>query len=259
MDTARVNGREIAFEDSGGDGPVVLFSHGLLMNRTMFDPQVAALREDHRCVAWDQRGHGGTPVDGPFTYWDSADDALALLDHLGVDDAVLVGMSQGGFVSLRAALRAPSRVRALVLIDTQAGVEDPDAVPLYEAMRDQWLAEGPAGVQDAVAAIIFGDGVDPAPWFATWAAWPAEHLTLPLRTLVERDDLEDRLGEIAAPALVIHGERDAAIPVDRARRLATGLPGARPLVLVPGAGHAANLSHPDEVNAAVASFLGELA
>ena len=84
-------------------------------------------------ITWDERGFGDTEYDGePFTYWDSAADCLGLLDHLGIDRAVVGGMSQGGFVSLRAALTAPERVRGLILIDTQAGQRGrrgPPAVP----------------------------------------------------------------------------------------------------------------------------------
>src|SRR5580704_4940145 len=125
MPSAAVNGITVDYADSGGGGPVVVLSHGFLMEQSMFDAQVAALAGEFRVITWDQRGHGGTPAPGPFTYWDSARDVLALLDHLGVERAVLGGMSQGGFLSLRAALTAPDRVRALVLIDSQAGQEDP--------------------------------------------------------------------------------------------------------------------------------------
>src|SRR6516162_11870150 len=116
MPVAAVNGIEISYTDSGGQGPAVVFSHGYLMDHTMFDQQVTALAPQYRVITWDQRGHGGTRAAGPFTYWDSAADVLALLDHLGVERAVLAGMSQGGFLSLRAALTAPDRVRALMLI-----------------------------------------------------------------------------------------------------------------------------------------------
>src|SRR3954451_22242566 len=107
MPFADVNGQHIYFEDSGGDGAAVIFSHGFLMDHEMFEPQVAALSDEFRCISWDERGFGQTEANADFTYWDSADDALALLSHLGVDRAFVVGMSQGGFLSLRAALRAP--------------------------------------------------------------------------------------------------------------------------------------------------------
>jgi pimeloyl-ACP methyl ester carboxylesterase len=258
MSVAEVNGQRISYQDSGGDGPAILFSHGFLMDGSMFDAQVTGLRDRFRCIAWDERGHGGTVAIGPFTYWDSADDALALLDHLGIDRATFAGMSQGGFISMRAALTAPERVEALVLIDTQAGLEDPEVLPLYNALLEEWMANGPAAVQELVAGLIFGPGVETDPGYAKWAAHDRAAFALTFQTLVDRDELTERLGEIAQPALVIHGTADAAIPVWRAEQLRDGLLDCRELVLVEGAGHAANMSHPDIVNAAISRFVGGL-
>jgi 3-oxoadipate enol-lactonase len=252
-------GATVGVTDSGGPGPVVVLSHGLLMNHTMFAPQVAALRDAYRVVTWDERGHGEAEHEGTWSYWDSADDLLALLDHLGVEQAVLGGMSQGGFLSLRAALRAPERVRALVLLDTQAGPEDPAVVPLYEGMTAAWAAEGPSqDTLDFAAAAILGPGADEQPWKDLWAALPWHRSPQVMHPLLTREDLTDRLGEISCPALVVHGDADASIPVEKAQALVEGLPGARPLVLVPGAGHAANLTHPEPVNVAVRAFLDSL-
>src|SRR5687767_11245414 len=126
MPYADVNGQRLYFEDTGGDDDVIVFSHGLLMDHEMFGPQVDALSDHWRCITWDERGHGVTETTSDdFSYWDSASDLLGLLDHVGVERAVFAGMSQGGYLSLRAALTSPERVRALVLIDTQSGVEDP--------------------------------------------------------------------------------------------------------------------------------------
>src|SRR5215470_12918310 len=148
MPFADVNGQRLFYEDSGGDSDdVIVFSHGFFMNHGMFDPQVAALRDTWRCVTWDERGHGQTQTSpDPFTYWDSASDVLGLLDHLGVERAVLAGMSQGGFLSMRAAMTAPERVRALVLIGSQAGLEDPAVAPGYEQIHQTWLEHGPGPV-----------------------------------------------------------------------------------------------------------------
>ncbi len=258
MSLAEVNGQRIAYTDHGGSGPPIIFCHGFLMDGSMFDAQVAALAADFRCITWDQRGHGATAATEPFTYWDSAEDALALLSHLGIDQAIFAGMSQGGFISMRAALIAPERVRALVLIDTQAGVEDPNAVPLYEAMHAEWVANGPAGVQEAVAAITLGPGVDPGPWYEKWRVLDRGALTLAFNALMERDALGERLSEITQPALVLHGSDDAAIPMARAEELCDELGGRCELVVVPDAGHASNVSQPDVLNAAMGSFLASL-
>jgi pimeloyl-ACP methyl ester carboxylesterase len=260
MTTAAVNGAEIAYDDTGGDGPAVVLAHGFLMDRSMFAPQVDALRATHRVVTWDERGFGDTRYDGaPFTYWDSAQDCLALMDHLGIDRAVVGGMSQGGFISLRVALLAPERVRGLLLIDTQAGTEDPEVIPLYQGMLDAWVADGPTDdLAATVAGLILGEPELSTAWIVKWRARPKETLGQPGATLLTRDSIWDRLGEIAAPALVIHGTADAAIPLDRARRLVADLPAAAPLVEVEGGTHASNLTHPAPVNAAIQEFLRDL-
>jgi len=261
MPVAAVNGIEINYTDSGGQGPTVVFSHGYLMDHTMFDQQVAELAPEYRVITWDERGHGGTRAPGPFTYWDSAADVLALLDELGVERAVLAGMSQGGFLSLRAALTAPDRVRALVLIDTQAGVEDPAVAPGYEQLHQIWLDNGPGPVQEVVASIILGPGQWDE-WYAKWnqqyAEWAPDdlgQLTWPFRCLMDRDDLTGRLADITCPSLIVHGTADAAIPMARAEAVRDGLGGPATLIPIEGAPHASNVTHPSEVNQAIFGFL----
>lgn len=261
MPHAEINGQRIYHEDSGGRGLPLVLAHGFLMDHDMFAPQVAALGSEYRVVTWDERGHGlteTTPDD--FSYWDSADDLRGLLDALGIERAVVGGMSQGGFVSLRFALRHPERVAGLVLMDTQSGLEDPEKLPQYDMMADVWATEGPSDmISDTVAAIIIGPNrPESAAWIAKWKARPKESVRQIFRTLVTRDDITGRLGEIASPALVVHGEEDTAIEMPLAEALAAGLPKARPLVRVPGAAHAANLTHPEPVNAAIAGFLKQL-
>ena len=167
MATAEINGVPIRYEDSGGEGPVLLFSHGFMMDHTMFDEQVAAFAPDYRCIRWDERGFGDTPAPSDFSYWDSADDAAGVLDACGVDQAVWIGMSQGGFLSLRGALAHPDRVRGLVLIDSQAAADPPEVLEGYEAMSAALTGDDDdafAMVSQMVAGMILGDeaggGVD---------------------------------------------------------------------------------------------------
>ncbi len=260
MPFAEVNGQRIRYEDSGGEGPPVVLSHGFLMDREMFAPQVDALAPEFRVIAWDERGFGGTEFDGqPFTYWDSARDCLGLLDHLEIDQAVLGGMSQGGFLSLRAALLAPERVRALVLIDTQSGVEDPERLPLYRQMQETWLTVGPIDeLTHAVANLIIGDSDLNEVWIAKWKEMPRENMEAPGDCLFDRDDITDRLGDISCPAIVFHGTADASIEMERAEELSQGLTGARGLVRVEGGSHASNLTHPEAVNGPLIEFLRSL-
>ncbi|MGH2813409.1 MAG: alpha/beta fold hydrolase, partial [Actinomycetota bacterium] len=136
MPIAELNGWKIAYEDAGRGPPVVLI-HGLLMDRTMFDPQVEAFGDRYRLITPDLRGHGDSEKRAEeHSQWDLMEDQIALCDHLGIDRAVFGGVSQGGFQSLRAALRHPGRVAGLILIDTQAGPEDEVRAPMYEAFSE---------------------------------------------------------------------------------------------------------------------------
>lgn len=262
MPFAHVNQQNLYYEDTGGNGPVIVFSHGLLMDSTMFAPQVEALRGTWRCITWDERGHGQTADPArcePFSYYDSANDLAALLAHLGVQQAVLAGMSQGGYLSLRCALTHPEIVRALVLMDTQALPEEPAKMAGHEVLMKSWL-EG--GLSDEIAAvvahIILGDNwPGTSAWQAKWRQLTVPNLMQCFTTLGSRDDISDRLGAITAPALVVHGTLDHAIDLARAQAMADALPHAR-MVEIPGGGHASNLTHPEPVNAALVEFLRAL-
>jgi pimeloyl-ACP methyl ester carboxylesterase len=261
MPIVDLGGHRIFYDDTGGDKPAMVFSHGLLMDHSMFAPQIDAFREDWRCITWDERGHGKTGQMqelSPFDYWDSARDLIALLDRLAIPNAVLVGMSQGGFLSLRAALLRPDLVRALVLIDSQAGQEDAAQMMGNRALGDHWLEHGVSEtlIQNAERVLLGENWPGAAVWREKWWHFSPRHFLECLNTLGEREDLTTRLPDIKVPALVIHGIDDVAVPVARAQQLATGL--SAPLTLIPGAGHAANLTHPAPVNAAIASFLASL-
>jgi len=261
MPFAQVNGQKIFYRDSGGRGPAVVLAHGFLMDSSMFDSQVAALSDKFRVVTWDERGFGQTEYDGkPFTYWDSARDCLALMTHLGIDSAVVGGMSQGGFLSLRAALTAPERVRALVLIDTAADNDGPEILAGYRQMVDTWVTHGPVDdLVNIIANIIIADPQENPKWIAKWKARPKELMVHPAGCLLDRDDITARLGEITCPAIIIHGTNDTAISAERAEALKKGLHNSEAIVWVDGAAHAANLTHPQAVNPPLRAFLERVA
>ena len=261
MPLQHINGQWLHYEDSGGElGPLVL-AHGLLMDSDQFAPQLKA-RGKCRIITWDARSHGETETtDDPFNYWDLADDLRGLLDHLGIEKAVIGGICQGGSSALRFALRHPERVSALILLGTQAGVEDPDRVATYKVMLDVWEADGLNDqLTEMIAAILLGhDWPGRHEWVAKWRQWTPSLLRPAFNALVGRDDIHDRLGEIKAPTLVIHGLADAAVDIDAAQRLCSELANCYPLVAVEGGGHACNLTHPEIVNLAVKQFLAEVA
>jgi 3-oxoadipate enol-lactonase len=257
MPSANVNGQSIYYEDSGGSGPPVILGHGFFMDHRMFDPQVAVLAPAFRVIRWDARGFGRTEADGrPFTYWDSAADVVGLLDHLGIARAVVGGMSQGGFATLCAALKYPDRVKAMVLISTEAGVPKPEEKAGYQQMFDVWSSTGPDDTLIAtIAGLILGPPAYWEPWVTRWRELPASRLAPSVRCLLDREDVTDRLKEIGCPAIVIHGTEDVAVPLERARILRERLRGCVNLVEVAGAAHASSLTHPEQVNPPLLEFL----
>lgn len=262
MPLQKINRQWIHYEDTGGNLPPVVLAHGLLMDHEMFAPQLEALGSRCRIITWDARCHGATETtDDPFTYWDLAEDLRGLLDHLGIARAVIGGMSQGGFVALRFALKHPERVAALILLSTQAGTEDPEKAAIYESMLDVWEGEGLNDqLAETIAAIILGnEWPGREAWIAKWRQWPRSLLRPAFKALVGREDIHDRLGEIKVPALVIHGTADAAIEIELAERLCSQLANCQPLITIEGGGHACNLTHPTLVNLALQRYLVELA
>jgi pimeloyl-ACP methyl ester carboxylesterase len=256
MPFAHIQGNRLYYEDSGGDGPTVLFSHGFLLDHSMWESQVEALRDRYRCITWDERSHGMSEVNGPFTHWDAANDAVGLLDHLGIAKAHFVGLSQGGFLTLRAALLHPQRVQTLVVIDTAAGVDGPEVIAGYRAMQKRWVEEGPIGeVAKINAELIFGEGYDARSWIAKWQGKPPSWHDTAWNTVVGRDDIRGRLKDIRCPALVINGSEDQAFTVEIARDIAGNLGNAKDVVVIEGAFHCPVVTHPEAVNRTLRPFL----
>ncbi|EHB59261.1 alpha/beta hydrolase fold protein [Mycolicibacterium rhodesiae JS60] len=260
MPFADLRGQRFRYEDTGAGDRVVVFSHGILMDHTMFAPQVAEFSSDHRVITWDWRGFGETITDGsPFTIWDQVDDLLALLDRLGVERAVFAGMSHGGYITMRTPLVAPDRVEAIIAMDTNSSGMSAEDQQTYRTLFDVFLEQGPTDdICATFADIIIGDPVLNAEWIKRWQArmdWSG--IRHPIDVTITLDDITGRLPEITCPALVIHGIDDKAFDTARAANIAEHLANAGPAVLVPG-GHAANLTDPAGVNAAIRSFLRAL-
>ena len=258
MPIHKINGQWIHYKDTGGDLWPVVLAHGLLMDCEMFSPQIEARNPDCRVITWDARCHGQTETSiDPFTFWDLADDLRGLLDHLGIERAVVGGAGQGGHVALRFALVYPERVTALVLLGTQAGAEDHEKIAIYEQVLDIWESQGLNDHHaETMAAITFGNKwPGREAWITKWRQWPRSLLRPAFKALVSREDIHDRLGEIKVPAVVIHGAADAAVDIGMAQRLCSELAHCRRLITIEGGSHASNLTHPTLVNLALQQYL----
>jgi pimeloyl-ACP methyl ester carboxylesterase len=191
-------------------------------------------------------------------FWRYADVVAGVLDQLGIGAAYWGGQSMGGFTAIRAGIGKADRVKGLILIDTQAHPEDPDRLAQYEAFLQVALEQG---VTDDLAGITlliyfsqtFADKPEGDVWRKKLQASniPAQHAMI--RAVFDRESVHDRLGEIRCPAIVIHGEEDIAIEIERGRELAEVL--GAPFVAVPGAGHASPAEEPAIVTRAIDEFL----
>lgn len=253
----------IAFEDSGPEhGPAILFGHSLLFDRRMWAPQVAELSRDHRCIAIDFPGHGDS--DEPardHTMLDNTEAYRKVMDHLGIESAIVIGLSMGGMAAMPFALGHPGRVKGLVLMDTSADPEPGPARARNQAM--------------AVTARLFGVSdfimkrVNDLMWSRRFqherpdlvAEWATRVKALPRRSLFRavgavmgRKGLGARLGEIRCPTLVIVGDEDKATPLAVNERIAATIAGAE-LKVLPRTGHIANLEESEVVTKLIRAFV----
>jgi 3-oxoadipate enol-lactonase len=263
MPSTTLNGTRYAYTDEGS-GPLVLFGHGLLATKEMFRAQIDALKDRYRCVSVDWPGHGesGYREEG-WTFYDMVDDTVALLAELGEERAIFVGLSQGGMVFMRLALRHPELVDRLVLLDTSAGPENPETLPMYEQMREGFHAGDDAmrrQLAETVTTILYGE-----PWRAANPDGVEHEIALMLahdpegqyradRAVFDRDDVLDQVHRIGAPTLVLVGELDVATPPERAHELADAIPNSR-LIAIPDAGHHSAIENPEPVTRAIEEFL----
>ncbi|GDX81641.1 3-oxoadipate enol-lactonase [Deltaproteobacteria bacterium] len=254
-----LNGTHLHVLDTGGDLPVLVFSHGLLFNSRMFDRQIEHFKPRFRVIAYDHRGQGRSADDPArsISIETVTADALALLDHFGIQNAHFAGLSMGGFVGMRLAARHPERIASLVLLETAAGPESAAFIPRYTWMNRvaRWIGLWP--VADQVMPILFGRTflADPAR-AQEKARWRAE-LTGNRRSIwravngvIEREGIEGELANIRCPTTVIVGDEDVATPLKRAQAIVAAIPGAA-IVRIPNAGHSSTIEAPDAVIAAM--------
>jgi 3-oxoadipate enol-lactonase len=257
----RIAGSDIAY-DVMGDGPAVLFLHAFPLGLAMWDDQVAALRATHRVVRFDDRGFGASPPgDSLLTMERIADDGAALLDHLGIERAVVAACSMGGYAAFAMVRRHADRIRALVLQDTRAGADTEDARKNRALLAEKTLKEGAQAALDAFLPKLLGTttrterpAVVERVRAMVLAASP-RGIANALHGLAARADSFPTLREVRVPTLVICGEEDTITPVADSEALAKGIAASR-LEVIPRAGHLSNLENPQAYNAALQSFLG---
>lgn len=256
----------IAWREAGPPaGDTVVFLHGLGTTRTGWDPQLAALCEQRRCIAWDMPGYGASPSPPrPLDFAGIADSLVGLLDTLGTDAAHLVGLSFGGMHALHTAVRHPGRVRSLTLVDTSPAFGLDGATG-----RDEWVdarlaaLDGGATVADIAPAVMRAIGAPgfAGPGYEAAVSSMRRISEAGLRAavhLLPDHDVRDDLASIEVPTLVVVGELDQETPPAYSAALAAAIPDVRGHEIVAGAAHLTPLEAPETFNAILGEFLDSL-
>ncbi|MCY3663730.1 MAG: alpha/beta hydrolase [bacterium] len=248
----------IAWREAG-EGPPVIFLHGLGGTRTAWDLQLRGLADRFRCIAWDMPGYGASAPLAELTFPATADSLAGLLDTLGLESAHLVGLSFGGMHALHTAIRHPGRVRSLVLADTSPAFGlDGTTAQNWQAAR---LAPLDAGLKPAEFAGRTLDAICAQALEPTLRSRLVESFgrisPAAFRAAVEclpAHDVRGELADIGCPVLVIVGEADRETPVAYAEALAGGLTHST-LEVLEGVGHLSPAEAPERFNRLVGEFL----
>ncbi|SON53836.1 3-oxoadipate enol-lactonase 1 [Hartmannibacter diazotrophicus] len=245
--------------DGPQDGPVVVLANSLGCDLRIWDEVAGVLSGRYRVVCYDKRGHGlSSQKAGPSTIADHADDLIGLVDHLGIGNFAIVGLSVGGLIAQDIAGRFGGRLQAMVLCDTAAKIGTAEA---WNARIGAIETGGLLSIADTVVARWFGEDfrtrrpVDVAGWTTMLARMPADGYVDACRAIRDAD-YRASAAAIVVPTLCIAGSEDLSTPPDLVRETASLIPGAR-FEIIDGAGHLPPLEVPAELSARIGAFLEE--
>lgn len=256
------DGARLAYYEAGDRGaPAVVFLHAFPLHRAMWASQCEAVARTHRAIALDLRGFGeSAPGTERLTMDRAADDVVALLDHLGIARATIVGLSMGGYVAFALQRRHRARVGALVLADTRAAADTEDGRVKRAELIALARAEGSGAIADKQVVGLLGATTRAENTAlvervrATIAQTPVEAIIAGAEALRDRPDATPQLATIDVPTLLLCGEEDAVTRASEMRTVAAAIPAAQ-LEILPRAGHLSNLEQPGTFNAALVAFL----
>lgn len=262
---AMVNQVNIAYDDHGIGQPV-LFLHAFPLNKSMWGGELITLlaEERYRLVSLDWRGFGESDMPtGISTMETLADDVAGLMDMLGMQDAVLCGLSMGGYVAFAFLRKYAQRVKGLILADTRPGADTAEAKANRENVARIAEAQGTEAIADLQVPKLLGaytqqhhPEVEARVRQMIAAATP-QGIAAASRGMALRADATDLLAGITCPTLVVVGEQDALILPEVARDYAANIPNAQ-FVVIPLAGHLSNVEQPEAFMQVISGFLREI-
>lgn len=257
------HGINIDYRDEG-EGLPVIFIHAFPLNQTMWDEQVAAVKNYCRAITLDLRGFGGSDVpDGPYFMDQMASDIRALMSALEIESAIIVGLSMGGYVSLALYRNYPEAVRALVLADTRASADTHEGRERRKKSAHKAEHEGAKAIaDDVIPSLLSRSAVETRPDIvervrAMVEANSPQGIAAAQRGMAERRDSTYILAAIDFPTLIIVGSEDGLTPVAEAEAIRDGIHGSD-MRVIEGAGHLSNLEKPHEFNTILAEFIEKL-
>ena len=262
MPQIKVNDVELFYEEKGSGSEVMLFSHGYLMDHTMYDGQIEAFQEQFRCITYDHRGHGRSEaVTSSYDLDAIVNDAIALIEALDIAPVHFIGMSTGGFVGMRIALRRPELLKSLVLIDTSANAEDKDKLKQYNLLLKTVNLVGWRLVIGRVMPILFYEvflkdsqrQAEVKKWRNIITGHDTKAVTAFAHAIFSRGSVVDQLKEIRTPTVVIVGKHDAATPTSYAQTMADRIHDTR-MRVIPDSGHSSPVEKPRVVAEAMRAF-----
>lgn len=257
---------QLGYDDQGSGVPLV-FVHGFPHDRSLWAQQRSALSSRARCIVPDLRGFGDSSTHGPFTMDQYTDDLCSLLDWMEIPQAVVCGLSMGGYVAMALWRRHPDRVRGLILCDTKAAADSDAARAGRDALTARVNAQGARAVVDQMLSSMIGASTPArAPQVvasvrAMMERQPVAGIVGALSALRDRPDSAQTIASISVPTLVVVGEEDTITPIAEATTMIDLLPLATDaqLVRIAGAGHLPCLERPGAFNHAIAEFLLQFA
>jgi len=256
-----IGGRRLAYLEAGAGWPVILL-HAFPLKADMWRPQLESVPQGWRFIAPDLRGFGRflPPEGGRITMDDYAADVLALMDGLELDDAVIGGLSMGGYVAFAMYRLAPARFTGLVLADTRPQADTPQALEGRVRLREVLAKEGPAGVAGQMLPKLLGDATRrDRPDIVQQARTMIESaspvaIDAAIGALMTRPDSTPVLDAIACATLVLVGEHDEITPVPEAEAMQRAI-GRSTLSVIRGAGHLSSFEQPDVFSRGLSDFL----
>lgn len=236
MEIIQVNGIELAYTQQG-KGTHLILLHGYPLDHHVWDDVIPLLTGTFDVIVPDLRGFGeSTTVENPYSMDDFASDIAGLLDHLGIVKTVIAGHSMGGYVALAFARLHPERMRGLALVGSQVLADPPDRKEGRYKSAAEVTEKGIGGIVEAMTTKFTSDvRLQEFARKSMEAQQPAAYIGA-LRAMAERQDSTPLLASMKYPVVLIHGDADVLIPIDRAREVKAMLPHAH-LVEVPDAGH----------------------